>query len=131
MKSTIVVVILFTIIGSGRTQAQAGKADNGPIMTQTIIPLVSCEEAIIRENLILSPRDDKKIWSLITDRCAAKIDAVLDVCELVTDYNDPPCKKIIDIFLSRHYRAIVKNIIKERKSSLAHHMKKKRVFTQK
>lgn len=114
-KFNILIAMLLATISPVEARPESGGAAESPIMAQTIIPLVSCEEAIVRENLFLIPRDNKKIWRLITKDCAAQIDGVMAACEWVTDENDPPCKKVVGNFLSRHYAAIVRKIIKERK----------------
>jgi hypothetical protein len=115
IKLNLLVAIFLISINPAKAQSESEKAVEDSIMEQSIIPLVSCEEAVIRENLFLSSRDNKKIGQLITKNCSVQIDAVFDACEWVTDENDPPCKKIIDNFLKRHYAAIVRKIIKEHK----------------
>ncbi|MGZ4970356.1 MAG: hypothetical protein ACXV8O_19280 [Methylobacter sp.] len=113
MKNLILAAaILLAAIGSAEAQPTLGEAVNNPIVIRSIMPMVSCEEIIIRGNLFL-PKYDKRIWPLITDGCATEIREFQEVCVLVTSYEDDDCQVITDNLLRHHYIDIVNDVIKE------------------
>lgn len=113
MKKLIFAAILFLgLIGGAKAQPTLGDAINNPIVIRTILPLVSCEEFVVRDNLFL-PKYDKRIWPLITSGCEIEIRELQEVCILVTDYADDDCGIITDNLLRHHYKDIVNDLIKE------------------
>jgi hypothetical protein len=96
----------------GGGPAYAWRHGHNPMVIRSIMPMVSCEEIIIRGNLFL-PKYDKRIWPLITDGCATEIREFQEVCVLVTNYEDDDCQVITDNLLSHHYTDIVNDVIKE------------------
>jgi hypothetical protein len=114
-KLILAITIILITISSAKAQYELGDAANNPILIQAIVPLFSCEDAVIRENLFLPRYDEKRIRRLITDGCASQIEAVLEACEWATDYEDDECETIVGNMISHQSKTIVKNIMKEEK----------------
>lgn len=114
-KFILAAAILLARINAAEAQPELGEAANNPVLAGAIMPLVSCEEGVIRTNLFLPTYDDKRVRPQIIDVCATQIDAAQEACELVTDYNDDDCKTIINNLLSRDYTAIEKELMRENK----------------
>jgi len=112
MKLNLVAAILLATINSAEAQPKLGDTANNPIFIRAIGPLLYCEETITRENSFLITKDKKKTWSLIKDGCAEQIDTAIETCEIVSDYDEDDCTKIIDHMLGHHYDAIVKDLIR-------------------
>lgn len=47
---------------------------------------------------------------LITHGCSTQVDAVLEACEWVTDYDDDKCERIVDNMINHHVKTLIKNI---------------------
>lgn len=54
------ITILLVTISSAKAQSEFGEAANHPVLVQATTALYSCEEGIVRENLFIPKRDEKK-----------------------------------------------------------------------
>jgi hypothetical protein len=106
-------IILLATISVVEAQSELGEAYNNPIFNNAVVPLIPCEESIIRDNLFLPRYDEKRMRDLIRFNCAPQIKAVIEACEMLSDNNNDDCQTVIDKMLSRHYTAIVNNITRK------------------
>jgi len=112
MKVLMLAALLLATINTVEAQPELGTAVNNPTFMRAMRPLLACAEAVTRDNYFY-PKDEKRIFSLVRDSCSHQIDRAEDACGLVTDYSDDDCETIIDNLLTREYKEIVRDILKD------------------